>query len=94
MNFGLRKMQISSAAVPPKRILPIQRCSGAAPPDPSGEAAPAGRTGGRGRVLQLAAEVLDRLLQADTARALHQHRVAVPHQLASSSPAAGASATA
>ena len=27
MNLGLRKMQISRAAVPPKRIRPIQRCS-------------------------------------------------------------------
>ena len=26
-ELGLRKMQISRAAVPPKRIRPIQRCS-------------------------------------------------------------------
>ena len=31
MNLGLRKMQISSAAVPPKRMRPIQRRSGPAP---------------------------------------------------------------
>ncbi len=32
MNFGLRKMQISRAVVPPKTMRPIQACSGAATP--------------------------------------------------------------
>ena len=80
MNLGPRKMQISSAAVPPIRIRPIQRSSDAiarraaastgsstqAPPDP---------------------------LQADPARALDEHRVAGAQQAAQQLAAPGASAT-
>ena len=44
MNLGLRKMQISSAAVPPKRTSPIQRRSapalGASSRSPAGDACP------------------------------------------------------
>ena len=52
MNFGLRKMQMSSAAVPPIRTSPMRR---------------------------LGSRSLGDALEADPARALHEHGVALAH---------------
>ena len=74
MNFGLRKMQISSAAVPPMRIRPI---SAALPALGASADVPAECPPPRVRA---AAEHLGHPLEADAARALHEHRVAVAQQ--------------
>ena len=68
MNFGLRKMQISSAAVPPNRIRPIQRRPGA------------GVRRALGALPAPSRERLGDALEADPARALHEHRVARAQQ--------------
>ena len=83
MNFGLRKMQMSRAVVPPNRIRPIQRCPR---PDGAADDAPA-----------LPAPVAQRggdALEADAARGLHEHGVAGAQQLGHSSAAAAASGSA
>ena len=85
MNFGLRKMQISSAAVPPKRIRPIQRL----PAGPAARPSAAARVHARRRARARARAAPAHPLQADAARALHEHRVARrAAALASSSAAA------
>ena len=83
MNLGLRKMQISSAAVPPIRMRPIS-------------AAPARRRSAPAlRRAPLARPVAPRsacchALEADAARALHEHRVAARAAAPRSSSAAAA----
>ncbi len=87
MNLGLRKMQISSAAVPPKRMRPIQRRSATAPARAPGLApAPARRRVAR----QARCDALQAHARASPSRAPCRP---ARSSSASSSPAACASAT-
>ncbi len=99
MNFGLRKMQISSAAVPRSECGPSSASrrmiwAPLAPPLAQIHCLPALLVTLAARVrLAFSLEHLSHALQPDAARALHEHRIAARNRPSSSSPAASASGT-